>query len=152
MDWHETASLRNVRITCVPMRHWSNRTADRDQTLWCGYSILGADRKFLFPGDTAWFDELEDLGKRHGPWDLAAIPIGAYEPTDFMKYNHINVDEAVRMKDAVRAAFAVPIHWGSFPLTTEPVLEPSEKLVELMNDRSDSETFSPWLIGETKQF
>lgn len=153
---HIESSSSLLTVTCVPMRHWSNRTGDRDETLWCGYSVraVGAGNRhsFLFPGDTAWFDGLDDVAKQHGPWDVAAIPIGAYEPRDFMKYNHLNVEEAVCMKDAVQARSAVPIHWGTFPLTTEPVLEPREKLVELMEGRPDAKSFVPWLIGETKQF
>ena len=135
------------------MRHWSNRNGDRDKTLWCGYSVKGSNNnKFLFPGDTAWFDQLEQIGKQYGPFDLAALPIGAYEPRDFMKHNHIDPEHAVRMKDAIRAKAAVPIHWGTFPLTTEPVLEPRELLVHLMRDRKDPQSFAPWNIGETKGF
>jgi N-acyl-phosphatidylethanolamine-hydrolysing phospholipase D len=154
LDWNETVENKatSVRVTSVGMRHWSNRIGDRDKTLWCGYSIQAGKHKFLFPGDTAWFDALQDLGKTHGPYDVAAIPIGAYAPRDFMKFNHINVDEALRMKDAVRAKVAIPIHWGTFPLTTEPALEPRDKLIECMSGRHDSDTFVPWLIGETKQF
>lgn len=135
--------------------------------MWCGYSLVTSttpttsnddnnqtkQQKILFPGDTAWFDGLEEfVGRDYGPFDVAAIPIGAYEPRNFMKRNHINVDEAVRMKDAIGAASAVPIHWGTFPLTVEPFLEPRERLVELMKDRKDSDSFQPWLLGETKQF
>jgi len=161
-DWYETSEVKmmmngnnndnnKLKVTALPMRHWSNRTGDKDKTLWCGYSIVDDKhhRKFLFPGDTAWFDGLEDLGRRYGPWDCAAIPIGAYEPRDFMRYNHVNVEEAVRMKEAIEAAHAVPIHWGTFPLTEEPVLEPRERLVQLMKD---DKSFAPWLIGETKIF
>ena len=152
LDWHERVDLSEIGITSVPMRHWSNRVGDRDKTLWCGYSVVTPNKRFLFPGDTAWFDELSEIGKQYGPFDLAAIPIGAYEPRDFMKYNHINVEEAVRMKEAVQAKAAVPIHWGTFPLTVEPVLEPREKLTELMKEKPDAETFAPWFIGETKIF
>lgn len=156
-DWNESIDFvgpagNKLTITSVPMRHWSNRTGDRDKTLWCGYSVASQQKKFLFTGDTAWFDDLEQVGAKYGPFDVAAIPIGAYEPRDFMKYNHINVEEAVRMKDAVQAASAVPIHWGTFPLTIEPVLEPREKLIELMKHRPDADSFCPWSIGETKQF
>ena len=168
LDWHEhidyhyspantsSGGRKSLRIISVPMRHWSSRMgADRDKTLWCGYSLVAdhGSQKILFPGDTAWFDDLDDLvGQRYGPFDVAAIPIGAYEPREFMKRNHINVDEAVRMKDAVQAAAAVPIHWGTFPLTVEPFLEPRERLQELMQDREDAGSFDPWLIGETKVF
>lgn len=147
LDWHESAVIKNIKIVSVPMKHWSNRTGDRDKTLWCGYVLESSSNKFLFPGDTAWFDGLYDVGKQYGPFDMAAIPIGAYEPRDFMKASHINVEEAVEMKKAVRAKVAVPIHWGTFPLTTEPVMEPREKLVELMGD---DKSFAPWLIGETR--
>jgi len=162
-----------IRITSVPMRHWSSRVgADKDKTLWCGYSLAThpvenndndcspkksvqqqQQKKILFPGDTAWFDGLDELvGQRYGPFDVAAIPIGAYEPREFMKRNHVDVDEAVRMKDAVQARAAVPIHWGTFPLTVEPWLEPKENLEKLMSTRHDAGSFDPWLIGETKVF
>jgi N-acyl-phosphatidylethanolamine-hydrolysing phospholipase D len=117
-----------------------------------GTATTGGRKKFLFPGDTAWFDGLHELATQYGPWDVAAIPIGAYEPRSFMKDNHINVEEAVSMKDAVQAKSAVPIHWESFSLTSEPVLEPRENLVEIIAGRPDAKTFVPWLIGETKQF
>lgn len=147
LDWHEQFVYHNRNyynnqqkgqeenqsfiITSVPVRHWSNRVGDRDKTLWCGYSIEtttttttnnnNKSQKFLFSGDTAWFDDMGHiLGQRYGPFDCAAIPIGAYEPRHFMKTNHVNVEEAVRMKDAIGAKSAVPIHWGAFPLTTEP--------------------------------
>ena len=160
-DEHTRSTEASLTVTSVPMRHWSVRTTDRDKTLWCGYSVAaattntattGGRKKFLFPGDTAWFDGLHELATQYGPWDVAAIPIGAYEPRSFMKDNHINVEEAVSMKDAVQAKSAVPIHWKSFSLTSEPVLEPREKLVEIMAGRPDAKTFVPWLIGETKHF
>ncbi|CAB9509582.1 N-acyl-phosphatidylethanolamine-hydrolyzing phospholipase D [Seminavis robusta] len=162
------ATRQSLRITSVPMRHWSSRLGvDRDKTLWCGYSMATHSdddddqkaptavptQKALFPGDTAWFDSMQELvGEAYGPFDVAAIPIGAYEPRGFMKHNHINVEEAVKMMDACRAVNAVPIHWGTFPLTIEPVLEPRERLESLMKDRVAPGSFGSWLIGETKQF
>jgi N-acyl-phosphatidylethanolamine-hydrolysing phospholipase D len=154
LDWHESTCPipgTMLDITAVPMKHWSNRVGDRDKTLWCGYVVQSKSSKFLFPGDTAWFDGLADIvGEQYGPFDMAAIPIGAYEPNDFMKTSHINVEEAVQMKTAIKAKMAVPIHWGTFPLTIEPVMEPREKLVELMNDTEESTSFAPWFIGETR--
>lgn len=49
--------------------------------------------RLLFTGDTAWFDDLASIGEQYGPFDMAAIPIGAYAPRDFMKYNHVNEEE-----------------------------------------------------------
>jgi N-acyl-phosphatidylethanolamine-hydrolysing phospholipase D len=167
LDWYEyleeeepqlsspqEAHSAPLKVTSLPMRHWSSRLGwDRDQTLWCGYSVELPGVKFLYAGDTAWFDQLASVvGAEYGPFDVAALPIGAYLPRHIMKHNHVHVCEAIRMKDAVRATAAVPIHWGTFPLTTEPVLEPRELLVKHMQERPDRESFVPWLIGETKQF
>jgi N-acyl-phosphatidylethanolamine-hydrolysing phospholipase D len=69
-----------------------------------------------------------------------------------MEFSHINVEEAVQIKDAAKAKQAVPIHWGTFPLTIEPILEPKEKLFHSMKHREDRDSFVPWLIGETKGF
>lgn len=162
---------QTVRIICVPMRHWGSRFGvDRDKTLWCGFSIATLpssavmednnynssafqSKKVLFPGDTAWFDSMEDLvGIPYGPHDVAAIPIGAYAPREYMKRNHVDVEEAVRMKDALLAKIAVPIHWGTWALTVEPFLEPRDVLKDLMGKRQDVGSFGPWLIGETKVF
>jgi L-ascorbate metabolism protein UlaG (beta-lactamase superfamily) len=160
LDWYEylkdaAAGPAPLQVTSLPMRHWSSRMGwDRDQTLWCGYSVeLPGVGKFLYAGDTAWFDQLATvIGAEYGPFDVAALPIGAYQPRQIMKHNHVHVREAIRMKDAVRATAAVPIHWGTFPLTTEPVLEPRELLVQCMQERPDRDSFVPWLIGETRQF
>ena len=152
LDWHESFRLlSNTQISAIPMCHWSNRLGwDRDKTLWCGFVVESATKKFLFPGDTGWFEGLHDLGNRYGPFDMAAIPIGAYEPRELMKASHINPEEAVRMMDAVGARQAVPIHWGCFPLTLEPIMEPRERLVAAVQKaKKDPSCFSPWLIGET---
>lgn len=166
MDWHESIHWDDgaLSITSVPMRHWSSRVGyDRDKTLWCGYvleskisptkstspslneSASTNSLKFLFPGDTAWFDNLHEIGTRYGPFDLAGIPIGAYCPWEFMKVYHIDPPHAVKMMKAVHAKKAVPIHFGTFVLTFEPVLEPIEWL-ERINEGLD---FGRWNIGDT---
>jgi N-acyl-phosphatidylethanolamine-hydrolysing phospholipase D len=169
MDWHESIQLETLSITSVPMRHWSSRMGyDRDMTLWCGYVVeevrqtsptppppvggsgdstapTNETLKFLFPGDTAWFDGLYEIGTKYGPFDLAGIPIGAYAPWDFMKVYHVDPPNAVKMMKAIQAKKAVPIHFGTFVLTFEPVLEPIEWL-ERINHGID---FRRWNIGDT---
>lgn len=157
LDWHETFSHahcsdeQTINITAVPMLHWSNRNGwDRDKSLWCGFVISGKSQKFLFPGDTGWFDGLHELGRRYGPFDMAALPIGAYQPSVLMRASHTNPEEAVEMFHALKCKQAVPIHWGTFPLTLEPVMEPRERLKEAVEAAGiDATAFSSWLIGET---
>ena len=152
LDWDECFSPSpSIHITAVPMCHWSNRYGwDRDKSLWCGFIIKGEKQTFLFPGDTGWFDGLHEIGKRYGPIDMAALPIGAYQPTELMRASHTNPEEAVEMMNAIQAKQAVPIHWGTFPLTLEPVMEPRERLLSAVEAANlDASSFSPWLIGET---
>ena len=172
IDWHESCTLiqeqymysgtthkQDIEITGLPMQHWSSRKGfDRDATLWCGFSITtktsnnpkAAEQKFLFTGDTGYFDYLSTIGSLYGPFDLAAIPIGAYEPRDFMKPQHLNPEDAVKMMIDVKAKKAVPIHWGTFQLTFEPFLEPRERLEKEVERRGiEKDAFKPWLIGET---
>ncbi len=80
------------------MQHWSLRSGfDRMASLWGGYAVLGARQRFWFTGDTGYCSVFQEIGKRLGPFDLAAIPVGAYEPRDFMRPQHVNPREAVRI-------------------------------------------------------
>jgi Predicted Zn-dependent hydrolases of the beta-lactamase fold len=169
IDWHETHTIQRgpneeIRITGIPMQHWSNRNGwDRDKTLWCGFKVaantatstdaVDSSKTFLFSGDTGFFNGLYEIGETYGPFDLAAIPIGAYEPRWFMREQHTNPEDAVKMMDAVRAKKAFPIHWGTFLLTIEPIMEPKERLYEAMVEAGkDPLTFSPSFIGDTVFF
>ena len=152
LDWHECYSpTPKIHITAVPMCHWSNRFGwDRDKSLWCGFILKSDTHSFLFPGDTGWFDGLHEIGQRYGPISMAALPIGAYEPPVLMRASHTNPEEAVEMMNAVGAKQAVPIHWGTFPLTLEPVMEPRQRLVGAVQAANvDASAFAPWLVGET---
>merc|ERR1712232_698014 len=137
----------------IPMQHWSSRRGyDRDMALWCGFSIKStkSDRRALFAGDTGWFEGLYDIGKQYGPYDVAMIPIGAYEPRDFMRPQHADPNDAVKVMKAIQAKNAVPIHWGTFQLTSEHYLEPVELLKKSLEASSiPLEKFPAWRIGET---
>ena len=162
IDWHESHIIQyrnrqSLEVTGLPMQHWSSRHGfDRDKTLWCGFGVKVANSdgkgamNFLFAGDTGYFDELESIGSTYGPFQLAAIPIGAYEPRWFMKDEHADPDDAVKIMTAVRARYAFPIHWGTFKLTLEPVLEPRDRLYSALEAANmDKNRFLASFIGET---
>ena len=129
LDWWEEVMHGDLRITATPVKHWSSRSPfDRNKSLWAGYYITWDDFSFYFAGDTGYSDDFVETRKRLGAPDLAAIPIGAYEPRDFMKDAHINPEEAVQILKDVGAAKAVPVHWGTFKLTLEPMAEPPARL------------------------
>lgn len=131
-DWWETVRADAAMVTCVPARHFSARSPwDRARTLWAGWTIAAGGWRVYFAGDTAYHPEFGTISSRYGPFDLALLPVGAYEPRWFMSSVHMNPEDAIAAYGDVRAACAaapppvmVPIHWGTFRLTDEPPEEP----------------------------
>jgi N-acyl-phosphatidylethanolamine-hydrolysing phospholipase D len=128
LDWWEHRTVGKVEVHCVPSRHWSARSLfDRDQTLWAGWVVVGPTRRFYFAGDTGYFDGFVEIGRRLGPFGLAALPIGAYAPPAMMQPFHLNPEEAVLAGEDVRAERLLGIHYGTFDLTDEPLDEPPRR-------------------------
>jgi L-ascorbate metabolism protein UlaG (beta-lactamase superfamily) len=129
LDWWESATLGSLRFHLVPVQHWSARTPwDRNRTLWGGWVVEQAQFRFFFAGDTGYSRDFTDIAARFSPVDLAALPIGAYEPRWFMQVMHVNPEEAVRIHQDLRARYSVAMHWGTFVLTDEPLDEPPHRL------------------------
>ncbi len=151
-DWWDSKRLLGIDVNFVPAQHWSSRTPwDRNATLWGGWVLKTADFSFYFAGDTGYSKDFEDIGARFGGFDLAAIPVGAYLPRWFMKEQHVNPEEAVRIHRDVRAQRSIGIHWGTFELTDEPLDEPIGELpvARRMHGVADEE-FVLFRHGETR--
>lgn len=131
-DWWEEEASGPLVVTATPAQHFSARTPfDRDRTLWCGWVIAAGERRVFFAGDTGYHPAFGEIARRLGPFDVALLPIGAYEPRWFMRPAHMNPEEAVRAFGDLRHAAAVrvlvPVHWGTFQLTDEPIDEPPRR-------------------------
>lgn len=129
LDWWQERDLGDLRVAATPAMHFSSRTiGDRGNTLWCGFALsIPGGRRVYFAGDTGFHPEFGIIGERYGPFDAALLPIGAYEPRWFMRYLHMNPEEAVDAFRAVNARVMVPIHWGTFKLTDEAMDEPPKR-------------------------
>ncbi|WP_372883221.1 MBL fold metallo-hydrolase [Psychromonas sp.] len=131
-DWWDERKIGVTHITATPSQHWTARGMnDRYQQLWAAWSVQIGDLKFWFAGDTGYNDkQFVEIGKRLGPFDLAMIPIGGYAPRWFMQDMHVNPEEALQIHHDIKATLSLGIHWGTFPLTAEPIDEPLKKLLE----------------------
>ena len=131
-DWSARLSLSDrVSTTLVPSYHWSARGAfDRRMALWCSFVLEGGGARIFHIGDTGYHDGslYRRLGSELGPFRLAVLPIGAYEPRWFMRDNHMNPEEAVQVMLALRAEAALGHHWGTFQLTDEGIERPPAAL------------------------
>ncbi len=144
MRWWQSIALPGaLTIYSVPAQHFSGRTPfDRDHTHWCGWVLRSPNRSIYFAGDTGYSPSFREIGERFGGFDLAIIPIGAYNPRWMMKPVHMNPPEAVRAHLDVRSRYSVACHWGTFNLSDEPVDEPPRYLAsEFLLQHVDSREF-----------
>lgn len=131
LDWYETYSDGLLSITLVPAKHWSRRGIfDRNKVLWGGYIIQYKDRSIYFAGDTAYGSHFEEIGKRYAI-DIALLPIGAYRPEYIMKHNHLDPQEAYTAFEDLQATCMIPMHYGTYQLTDEPIDEPLKWMHEI---------------------
>uniref|UniRef100_A0AAY4EXV6 N-acyl-phosphatidylethanolamine-hydrolyzing phospholipase D n=1 Tax=Denticeps clupeoides TaxID=299321 RepID=A0AAY4EXV6_9TELE len=123
LDWWEENCVPGhdeVTFVFTPAQHWCKRTpVDDNKTLWGSWTVLGPCNRFFFAGDTGYCSSFQEIGKRFGPFDLAAIPIGAYLPRAMMKSQHVDPEEAVKIHIDVQAKNSLAIHWGTFALAYE---------------------------------
>ncbi|KAK2858970.1 hypothetical protein Q5P01_003590 [Channa striata] len=144
LDWWEENCVPghdDVTFVCTPSQHWSKRTAlDDNKSLWGSWSILGPEHRFFFAGDTGYCASFQEIGRRFGPFDLAAIPIGAYLPR-----------KAVQIHQDLQAKQSVAIHWGTFALAYEYYLEPPVRLREALEKKGlKPESFFTLHHGESR--
>jgi N-acyl-phosphatidylethanolamine-hydrolysing phospholipase D len=157
-DWWQSVDTPVFRATCTPAQHFSARgLGDRNDTLWCGWTIETDDTRVYFAGDTALHPEFDAIG-RLGPFDLVMLPIGAYQPRWFMGTVHMNPQDAVLAYRQIagesgRLPPCLALHWGTFRLTDEPVQEPPELFAKLWRDAELPEGAN-WTFahGETRRF
>jgi L-ascorbate metabolism protein UlaG (beta-lactamase superfamily) len=134
LDWWESHQIKTVQFDFVPAHHWSRRgLTDTCRSLWGGWVMTGspetptAGPRVYFAGDTGYGHFFGQIGARYPGIDLALMPVGAYQPRWFMRPMHLDPPEAVRACQEVGAARMVPMHWGTFILSHEPVAEPLEQ-------------------------
>jgi N-acyl-phosphatidylethanolamine-hydrolysing phospholipase D len=154
LDWYQEAMLDGLRITALPAIHFSRRTPfDRNRTLWTGYALQGHTKRVYFAGDTAYGPIFRQLGRELAPFDLALLPIGAYEPRLLMQGSHATPEEALQIARDLRARRIVGMHWGTIRLTDEPPFEPPLRFRAAATAAGYDEA-ETWLlqIGETRAF
>jgi L-ascorbate metabolism protein UlaG (beta-lactamase superfamily) len=159
LDWWETTTFGKLAFTFVPAQHWSARGLfDRCQTLWGGWAVCAVPGEassfsFYFAGDTGYSKDFEDIGRHFDGFDLALLPIGAYAPRWFMRGQHVDPAEAVKIHQDIRAKRSMAIHWGTFGLADEPLDEPPKLLAQALEEAGiPADRFLLQPQGETLRF
>ncbi|WP_374530735.1 MBL fold metallo-hydrolase [Novosphingobium sp.] len=154
LDWWDAWSLGDMTLTALPAVHFSGRGPfDRNQTLWMSVAITSPTRRVWFGGDTGYGAIFHEIGERAGPFDLALIGIGAYEPRVIMEVSHANPEEAIAIARDICARVAVGMHWGSIMLTPEDPFEAPERFRKAALEQQFGEA-NAWImqVGEVRDF
>jgi len=162
LDWWQSHKVGDVEVVLTPVQHWSGRSlADRNETLWGGYALFAAQLHLFFAGDTGFSKDFADIRERFaerqgvgqgGGFDIALLPIGAYEPRWFMQRQHVDPDEAVRIHRDLGAKASLGIHWGTFELTDESLDEPPRRLAQARQAQGVPDSaFFTLAIGQTRR-
>ncbi|PSH22276.1 MBL fold metallo-hydrolase [Yersinia pseudotuberculosis] len=149
LDWWDQRIVADFEFHCVPARHWSMRTPwDRNHSLWSGWVVKRGEVNFYFSGDTGYCQQLLDIGEALGPFNYAALPIGAYAPRWFMQAQHMDPQQSVQLFQRLHQPVTIPIHWGVFELADESLDEPPEQLQQALTDAGVAHNkFVPIKIG-----
>jgi L-ascorbate metabolism protein UlaG (beta-lactamase superfamily) len=127
LNWWEELQLRGTRITATPAKHWGARVIRDMHRGYGGYSFNGGGHSVYHSGDTAYFDGFTEIGHRLHP-EVALLPIGAYYPESFRNV-HTSPEDALRGFVEMGAQHMIPMHFGTFKLSQEPVDEPVRRLL-----------------------
>ncbi len=154
-DWWDQWQQGPLTATATPSQHWSARGLfDRFQTLWAAWHIQIGDFSVWFGGDTGYNTvQFKEVGQRWSEIDLGLIPIGAYAPRWFMAAQHVSPEEGLQIHRDIGAKQSIGMHWGTFQLSAEPMMEPAERLADAVaRSEFDENSFVTVAVGETRRY
>ncbi|HEY3989955.1 MAG TPA: MBL fold metallo-hydrolase [Acidobacteriaceae bacterium] len=127
LGWWKRYTAEGLTITHTPAKHWGTRWIVDGHRGYGGYFVEGGARRLYYSGDTAYFAGFHEIGARLRP-EIALLPIGAYRP-DSYRAVHASPEDALRAFMDLGAEVMVPMHYGTFWLSEEPLEEPLPRLL-----------------------
>lgn len=129
LDWWQDIEFDEITFTATPSQHFSGRDqAHENTTLWASWVIKTQNNNLYFSGDTGYDTHFKEIGERLGPFDVAFMESGQYNPDWFAV--HLLPDEWPKAYADIKAKYYFPIHWGSFSLAFHTWDDPIVKLSE----------------------
>lgn len=128
-DWYDHVDLGDgFEVDLIPARHFSGRGFSRNKALWTAFAFKTPTKNFYLGGDSGYDTHFAKAGAKYGPFDLAILECGQYDPA--WKYIHTLPDEIVPAAKDLNAKALMPVHWGKFSLANhawnESILQVSE--------------------------
>lgn len=131
MDWWQQARAGEVTLTAAPAHHFSGRTLwDRDSTLWASWALDSGGERIFYSGDTGYHPAFGEIGRRLGPFAIALMENGAYNPRDWPS-SHMVPEETVRAFKDLGARTLYLVHNSTFDLAFHPWREPLDRVADI---------------------
>ena len=135
--WYQQTGDEQLRITFLPAQHWSKRSLnDGGQRLWGAFMLESRDLSVYYGGDTGYSTHFTEIRELFGAPDYALLGIGAYKPRWFMQPNHISPHDSLTASVEMKAGMTIPMHYGTFDLSDEPLSDPPNVFAEEARKRN----------------
>jgi L-ascorbate metabolism protein UlaG (beta-lactamase superfamily) len=133
--WYQTYAIaEDFKIHYLPAKHWARRKLhDLNRMLWGSFMIETNNKKIYFGADSGLGSHFAEIEKLFPAIDYCLLGIGAYEPNWFMHTSHTSPTDAVQAFTALGGKYMIPMHYGTFDLSDEPLQEPLEKINAMNN-------------------
>ena len=154
-NWGEWIEVKkDFKIYFEMAKHWSKRSLfDANKLLWGSFVIHSPKFKVYFAGDTGYGKHFEMIGKKYQGFDIALLPVGAYEPRYIMAYSHLNPEEAILAHKDLNSKQSFGMHLKTFQLTDEGFNQPVVDLETAKNKHKiNADRFTILNFGERRIF
>ena len=146
--WYQQFNVKGLNVYFLPVQHWAKRGLfDTNKTLWGAFVLQTDALSVYFAGDTGNGSHFERSADIFGGFDYCLMPIGAYKPEWLMSPQHISPETSVDAFNRLKGKVFVPMHYGTFDLSDEPMGEPFRK-IERAGEGAINGTLKVLSIGE----
>lgn len=146
MRWWQDLQFGPLRITMTPSQHWGKRFFHDDFRGYGGYLLAAGPHSVYHSGDTAYFSGFREIARLRPR--LALLPIGAYSPDSFRSV-HTTPEDALQAFLDLGSERMIPMHYGTFHLSKEPIEEPLPRLLAAARRAKVADRVTTLHEGET---
>lgn len=150
LDWWQSTDFGGIDITMTPAQHWGARVIRDNYRGFGGYVLRHGSHSVFHCGDSGYFQGFKEIRKRLSP-HVALLPIGAYSPAGFTRV-HMTPEDAVQAFLDLDSRCLIPMHYGSFSLSKEPMDEPLQRLFAATKQAGISTAVDALGEGETRVY
>jgi L-ascorbate metabolism protein UlaG (beta-lactamase superfamily) len=133
LGWGESTEVKGLRVTAMGAKHWGVRWPPLGRAYGYNSYLLERDGTRMLLACDSGFTPLFAALAFHPP-DVAAFSIAAYDP---WIRSHANPEQVWTMFRQSGARYLVPIHWGTFRLSKEPMDQPMRRLLAAAGPQSN---------------